>query len=182
MRRVNLAEQIYFREHICDEFMHSRYPIPDKIMRARNRAIQLGFIELICCLACLIFYERRRSRIILFLIVMTWISTAFGFHSKLTLSFYGLLGHSCFTISVLGGFYIYILIDLALGTERNMGQDDGGGLNDTTILVITSLPFLFLFMMGMYTLRLVFLIDEELDARKRAELELGNIRNVSARR
>ena len=36
--------------------------------------------------------------------------------------------------------------------------------------------------MGMYTLRLVFLIDEELDARKRAEVELGNLRNVSARR
>lgn len=108
---------------------------------------------------------------------MTWISTGFGFYSKLRLSFYGLLGHSCFTISFLGGFYIYILIDLALGTERNMSQAEGG-LSDTTILMITSLPFLALFLMGMYTLRLVFLIDDELEARKRAEIELGNFMEI----
>ena len=174
MRRVRLDEQIYFKEHICDEFMHSRYPLPDKIMRARNRAIQFGFIELICCLACLIFYERRRSKIILFLILMTWISTGCGFQSKLRLSYYGLLLHSCFTISFLGGFYIYILIDLALGTERNSNQDTSHGLNDTTVLIITSLPFLMLFILGMYTLRLVFMLDDELEARKRAETELVN--------
>ena len=38
VRRVRL-EEIYFKEHICDEFLHSRYPIPDQIRRSRNRAI-----------------------------------------------------------------------------------------------------------------------------------------------
>jgi hypothetical protein len=119
VRRVRL-EEIYFKEHICEEFLHSRFPIPEKIRATRNKAIQLGFIEFICCAASILFYVRRRSRIILFLIFMTWISTAFGFNAKLKLSYYGLLAHSCYTISFIGGFYIYIMIDYAFGTDREM--------------------------------------------------------------
>ena len=43
------------------------------------------------------------------------------------------------------------------------------------MLLITSLPFLALFSMGMYTLRLVFMLDDELEARKNAEIEMGNL-------
>jgi hypothetical protein len=117
MRRVRIKE-IYFKEHICEEFKNSRYPLPENIRRARNTAIRLGALELVCCIASLAFYARRRSSLILALIVMTWMSTALGFYSKLKLSYYGLLTHACFTISILGGFYIYIMIDYAFGTDR----------------------------------------------------------------
>ena len=117
VRRVRIKE-IYFKDHICDEFKNSRYPLPENIRKSRNYAIRLGLIEFMCCIASLAFYARRRSRIILALIVMTWFSTAFGFLSKLQLSYFGLLAHACYTISVLGGFYIYIMIDYAFGTDR----------------------------------------------------------------
>jgi len=82
VRRVRIKE-IYFKDHICDEFKNSRYPLPENIRKSRNYAIRLGLIEFMCCIASLAFYARRRSRIILALIVMTWFSTAFGFLSKL---------------------------------------------------------------------------------------------------
>ena len=121
VRRVRIKE-IYFKDYICDEFKTSRYPLPENIRSSRNRAIQLGFVEFFCCLASLAFYARRRSRIILALILMTWVSTAFGFISKLKLSYNGLLCHAVYTISVLGGFYIYIMIDYAFGTDRQVAQ------------------------------------------------------------
>jgi choline-glycine betaine transporter len=58
-----------------------------------------------------------------------------------------------------------------------MSQKNKGGLDDTTILIVTSLPFILLFIMGMYSLYLVFLLDEELDARKEADQEMANLSN-----
>jgi hypothetical protein len=88
-----------------------------------------------------------------------------GFYAKLKLSYNGLLGHASFMISVLGGFYIYIIIDFIFGTDA---KHNDGALNDITILVITSLPMLSLFLMGIYSLCLVLMLEEEMDARKKA--------------
>ena len=54
---------------------------------------------------------RRRSRLILGLILMTIFATLGGFYAKIRLSFCGLLAHACYAISFIGGFYIYIMID-----------------------------------------------------------------------
>ena len=114
MRRVKIRE-ISYKEFLCDEFKNSRYPLPDNIRRGRNRAIRLGFLEIFSCIAFIEFYEVRRSRLIMFLLLATWIATALGFYAKLRLSFNGLLGHACYTISILGGFYIYVIIDILFG-------------------------------------------------------------------
>ena len=92
--------------------------MPENIRKGRNTAIILGFIEFVCCLASFGFYARRRSRVILALIIFSWISTSCGFYSKLKLSYCGLLTHACFAISFIGGFYIYIMIDfIVIGDE-----------------------------------------------------------------
>jgi hypothetical protein len=113
------------------------------------------------------------------LILMTWISTAFGFFSKLKLSYFGLLTHACYTISVLGGFYIYIIIDYMFGTDRSTSQANGTALGDTAMLLISSVPLLMLFAMGIYSLCLLLMIDEELEARKNNDR--SNERNPSVR-
>ena len=105
---------------------------------------------------------------------MTWVSTAFGFMAKLKLSYAGLLAHSCYTISVLGGFYIYIMIDYAFGTDRQATNADGSALNDTTILVISSVPLLGLFVMGIYSLCLLIMMDEEIEARKENDNQVSS--------
>ena len=91
--------------------------MPDNIRKARNRAILLGFVEIVCCIAAFGFYDVRRSRVVLALIILNVLSTASGFRAKIKLSWWGLLLHACFSIAVIGGFYIYILIISLLGTE-----------------------------------------------------------------
>ena len=141
--------------------------MPENIRRGRNTAIRLGFVEIFCSIAFVEFYEWRRQRIILALIFFTWVATAIGFYAKLKLSYNGLLGHAAYTISVLGGFYIYLIIDFIFGTDGR--NKDDGALSDISIMIISSLPMLSLFLMGIYSLCLVLMLEDELDARKKAD-------------
>ena len=133
-----------------------------------------------CCFASIVFYTRRRARIILALILFNFIATMVGVRAKLTLSYCGLLFHACYAISFIGGFYVYIMLDYFLTSERRAatararkerGGVEDGALTDTVLLVIVSIPFFALFVMGIYSAVLLFKIDEEYDARKAVEEE-----------
>ena len=110
-------EKVYFSEFLCKEFKNSRYPLPNNIVKARNMAIILGFVEFFCCFLSFFLYSRRRSRVILAFLLINILASCIGFYSKLKLSYCGLLFHSCYTISVIGGVYIYIIIDYFLTTD-----------------------------------------------------------------
>lgn len=109
--RREVIKEVYFRNKLCDEFKNSRYPMPENLRKGRNVAIILAFVEVVCCIASLIFYFRRRSKLIIVLIAFNWIATALGFYAKLRMSYCGLLTHAVYTISIIGGFYIYIIVD-----------------------------------------------------------------------
>jgi len=100
-----------FNKFLCDDFKTSKHPMPENIRKARNTGIIIGFVELFLSLSAFAFYARRRSRLILGLIIMTILFTILGFIVKVRLSWCGLLIHALYTISVIGGFYIYIFID-----------------------------------------------------------------------
>ena len=72
------------------------------------------FLEFLCCALSFGFYEIRRAKIILAFCVINCIVNIFGIYAKLVLSMYGLLGHAMYSISFVGGFYIYIMIDYAI--------------------------------------------------------------------
>lgn len=110
-KRIQLDDEIYFKDALCEDFKNSRYPLPDNIRKGRNYAIILAFLEVFCCLASFGFYARRRSRITLAIIIMDCVATVVGIFAKLKLSYWGLLSHACYTISVIGGFYIYIIFE-----------------------------------------------------------------------
>ena len=93
--------------------------MPENIRKARNVALVLAAIEIICCFLSFGFYRIERGRVILALVLLNCIATGGGIYAKLKLSYWGLLGHSLWTISVIGGFYIYIIIDICLRTDRN---------------------------------------------------------------
>lgn len=146
--------------------------MPENIRRARNNAIIISFFELICCFTSFAFYEEQRSRLILVLIVVSFLATALGFYAKLRLSYWGLVCHSLFTISFIGGFYIYIIIDLAMTHNRQSAVgSDTSRLSDTTVLILASLPFLGLFIMGCYSFAICFMIESEMDFRKQDLIE-----------
>jgi len=143
--------------------------LPENIRRARNRAIVLGFIEAICCLAAFAYYEESRSRVILALCIVNLVASAIGFRAKIKLSWYGLLIHSAYTMAVCGGFYIYVLIDLFFGTNHADETHDGKSQSGTVVMAISSLPLVGIFAMGIYSCCLLIMVDDELVARKKAE-------------
>jgi zinc transporter ZupT len=99
--------------------------MPENIRKARNTAIIISCFELFCCFSSSLFYEQRRSKIILMLVFMSFVATAGGFYAKLLLSYNGLVCHSIFAISFIGGFYIYIMVDYALSesNDTNLSND-----------------------------------------------------------
>ena len=105
------------------------------------------------------------------LCVLNCVSTAAGFYAKLTLAFWGLLAHTLWSISVIGGFYIYIIIDICLRSDVRV---DSAGLSDTWALILSSLPLLGLFLMGLYSAALLLMVDEELEERKKV-LQEANV-------
>lgn len=156
---------------MIDEFKLSRYPIPEKLRKSRNVAIILAFLEFACCLLMFGFYDLRRSRILLAIIIITILTTAAGFYAKIKLSYWGILGHALYTVPIIGGFYIYILVEYFAGIDRNNTSD--GRLSDTFILIISSMPMLAIFFMGIYSVVLAIMIEDELEHRRKTDEAKG---------
>ena len=123
----------------------------------------MTLVEFILCFASFGLYVEERARVFLYVSVFSFFVTALGFYAKLTLSFCKLLMHAVFTIPVFGGFYIYTVI-YALMTQGQIGKEEG--LGDSTILILSSLPYLGLFLLGIYSCVLCIRVDEELEARQ----------------
>jgi len=121
-------EKCYFREKLEDQYRNSRYAIPQDIVTTRNRSIILSFLELFLDLASLYFYVRRRGRIILVVTIGNFIFWAVGMWASLKLSYWGLLSHSLYGISIVGGFYAYIIIDglIMSSKDDNLKDNDDG--------------------------------------------------------
>ena len=150
---------------LSDEFKKSKYALPENIRRARNIAIVLGVFELICVFGSVPFFCRRRSKIVICLIILCFLISILGTWAKLRLSYWGLLVHAGFTIAVVGGLYIYIIIEISLDSGR---EEQTGGMNEGLVLFLMSLPLLFIFAMGIYSLILLLMVDEELEERRKA--------------
>ena len=104
---------------------------------------------------------------------MTFLNVLFvfvGFYSKLTLSYCGMICHSTYMISIIGGFFIYIMVDffMRMGKEPKKGRgfDKEMNMDQTMIMLFASLPMLLLFVMGIYSLVLLMAVDEEIEARR----------------
>jgi len=79
--------------------------------------------------------------------------------------------HSFFTTSVLGAFYVFLLIDCFIRKEsRGTGTVEQESVGDRTILFLLSLPFLVIFLIGCHCLYLLSMVLDELKARKNEQL------------
>ena len=85
--------------------------MPEDIKIARNASIALFVPEILGSLAAFGLYEVRRGRIIILINFLTCVFTAIGIWAKLNLDYWCLLAHGLFMCCVLGGFFIYILIE-----------------------------------------------------------------------
>jgi hypothetical protein len=60
--------------------------------------------------------------------VLNLFFVSFGLLAKMSLNYCGLILHSTYMISIIGGFYIYIMINFFIKTE--MGPKHGRGYDD----------------------------------------------------
>ena len=139
--------------------------MPENIRQGRNFAIILAFVEFACCFLSFGFYDIERSKALLAIIILTIFTTAGGFYSKITLNYCGLLAHATYTISIIGGFYIYIILAYLLTSDSK----HSGALSDVITLLISSLPMLALFIMGIYSCILAIRVGNELEARAKVD-------------
>ena len=56
----------------------------------------------------------RRNRLIAVMTVMNIFFVGFGLLAKMSLNYCGLIMHSTYMISIIGGFYIYIMINFLI--------------------------------------------------------------------
>lgn len=100
-----------FNEYLKEEYKDTRHPLPKNITNLRNMAINLSIVEIVCDFLSILFYVRRRSRLVLAIDILNFFFVFLGLYGKLTLRYIPLMAHALYTLSVVGGFYIYILID-----------------------------------------------------------------------
>ena len=157
-------DNIYFRDSLCDEFKNSVHPLPESIRYTRNAAIILSAFELCCCLGSFVFYDIDDSRIVLAALVGNIFFMAIGFYAKLSLSYCGLISAAVYNISIMGGVYIYTLIDIAL--TGSIKDTHKGAISNKEALLLSSTPLFGLTLMGIYSCYLALKVEEELEYRQ----------------
>ena len=138
--------------------------MPEKIRYTRNAAIILSVFEIFCCMGSFMFYDIDHSRIVLMALVGNIIFMAIGFYSKLTLNYCGLLCTAIYNISIMGGVYIYTLIDIAL--TSSVKDTHKGAMTTKESLFYASSPLFGLTLMGIYSCYLAMKVEEELEHRE----------------
>lgn len=109
-QRVKVREVI-FAGWLQEQYKNSKFPLPKNVTHMRNIAINMTIVEAICDFASIFFYIRRRSRLVLAIDILNFLFVFIGLYAKLTLSYLALAAHALYTLSIVGGFYVYILID-----------------------------------------------------------------------
>lgn len=165
-KRVEMARagDVYLGSWLGEEFALPKQRMTEELRKKRNIGIVLSIIEFVCCIGSVGFYVRERSRLILGVICVAAVAAIIGSWARLCLSWWGLFIHAATTIAVIGAFTIYSVVDSFLSSDHEPME----GLGKGVIVFLSTLPMLFLFLMGVYSLILLLLVDEELERRKKA--------------
>jgi len=140
--------------------------MPDNMRRARNRALFLTLIQVALSVCSIILWERRRNRIILIATIASIVMSLVGVFATLRVNSLAMFFHSFYFCSFLGAFYIYLIFDFLF-----FDTSEHGGLSDTGIMFLLSLPFLCDFLIGCYSMYLFNMVYDERKARKQDQVQ-----------
>lgn len=135
--------------------------MPESIRKHRNLAICLIFFQILCCLASIPFYLRRRSRLILISLISAFILTLIGLFGMIRVKVIPILMHSTLTTAILGPFYLLIVLSIFVFEK----QTPTHSINDQIMLFLLSLPEFCIFVIGVYCLYISSLIYNEIKLR-----------------
>lgn len=124
-------------------------------------------------IASLYFYIRRRGGVVLVVTLFNFLFWGIGMWATMRLHYYGIMSHAIYSLSVVGGFYIFIIIDAIIADAKNYSaaNQDDGQMSRVGVRILSSLPHLGIFMMGIYSLILLLRLDDEIDQRKKFDDE-----------
>lgn len=110
----------------------------------------------------------------MFAISASLILSMIGFLGTLKINQCMMLIHSFFYCSIMGAFYVFLLIDCFLREEQHgPGAVTDGVVGDRTVLFFLSLPFLAMFLIGCHSMYLLNLIMDEVKSRKQERILRG---------
>ena len=159
-KRVKL-DKIYFKNCIAKAFRTR--PMPDSIRRERNRGIVLLGIALILALGALPLFFVRKSRIVLVAIVMSMLTTLVGLIGTLRVNVLLILLNAIMNMALIGTFILYSIMDIVF--QKTISES--AGWSDKAILLMMSLPFVLIWLIGLHSLYLGNLVYSELIARRK---------------
>ena len=81
-------------------------------------------MELFLDLASLYFYIKRRGGVVLAITIFNFIFFGVGMWSTIKLHYYGIMAHAVYSISIVGGFYIFIIIDAIIANNKQIEMAD----------------------------------------------------------
>lgn len=162
-KRVKL-DKIYFKSCISKAFRTK--PIPDTIRRQRNTQIILLFLALILALGALPLYFVRKSRLIIFAIVLSILITLVGIIGTLRVNVLMILINAVLNMALIGAFIVYSLMDIIFQKAHQEGVESGVW-SDKGIMLLMSLPFVLIWLIGIHSMYLGNLIYTELRLRRK---------------
>mmetsp|Transcript_14301 Transcript_14301/g.22268 ORF Transcript_14301/g.22268 Transcript_14301/m.22268 type:complete len:159 (+) Transcript_14301:231-707(+) len=98
--------------------------------------------------------------------LVTLCATFFGLWAKLALSYWGLAVTAGYSISIMGGFYIYVIINGIFNQSDN--SESSSSMSDAAAMFLKSLPVLGLFILGILSLHLWLVLEKEMNIRRKA--------------
>ncbi len=112
----------------------------------------------------------------MFAIITSVIFNLMGLLGTMKVNICMMLLHAFFCCSILGAFYVFLILDCFLRKEQ-FGVDSSGqeSMGDRTILFLLSLPFLVIFIIGCHSMYLVSMILDENKARKQESGEIQQL-------
>jgi hypothetical protein len=146
--------QAYFHNKIPSKYINN-LSLSESILHLRNRLIILTILEIFASIWGLSYYFIRKSLIYVFINTAAFFISLIGLFSVIYIYEIGLLFYTLLTTALPGTFFIYEIFEVV---ELKSNSHDKS-LNDTYMLLIFSIPYLYDLIVGIVSYMFVYKIS-----------------------
>ena len=140
------AVEVLYEEYITDFNNFKKFPA--EIKHNRNILLYLTGFQIVASILAILFMLVRRSFIYLLINLISFILSFVGLFGALKVNVMTLIIHCVFTTSITGGFFFYEILNLFFGSDTAYGNTKRA--NDSFVMFLFSLPFLYDCFVGIY--------------------------------
>jgi hypothetical protein len=148
--------EILYEDWIIDPVNFRKFP--HEIKHRRNIMLYITGFQIVASILAILFMLFRRSFIYLFINSVSLLLSFVGLYGSLKANVLLLILHCVFTTSITGGFFVYEILNLFFGSDTSYGNTKRA--NDTLIMFLFSLPYLYDCFVGIYNYFFLKIIAE----------------------